>query len=69
MVQLAALSDAAKADALKGRAVLAGFQAYTDKYNGLTRVRVGPYQSREAAAAAAVKLAENGIDGGKVLAK
>lgn len=68
VVQLAALSDSAKAGALKARAASAGLPAYTDKVGVLTRVRVGPYASREAAVAAAVKLAENGM-AGQVLAK
>jgi DedD protein len=63
VVQLAALSDSAKAQALKARAAEAGMPAYTDKVGALTRVRVGPYASREAAVAAAVKLAENGMSG------
>ena len=62
-MQLAALSDAAKARALVARAAKAGLPAYTDTVGKLTRVRVGPYSSREAAVAAAVKLAENGIYG------
>jgi DedD protein len=69
VVQLAALSDATKADALKGRAALAGLPAYTDKLGGLTRVRVGPYSSREAAETAAKKLADNGLPAGQVVAK
>jgi DedD protein len=68
VVQLAALSDSAKAHALKGRAALAGLPAYTDKVGALTRVRVGPYKSREAAVAASVKLAENGM-AGQILTK
>lgn len=68
VVQLAALSDSAKAQALKARAAEAGLPAYMDKAGALTRVRVGPYASREAAVAAAVKLAENGMSG-QVLAK
>jgi len=69
VVQLAALSDSAKADALKGRAVMAGLPAYTDKLGELTRVRIGPYSSREAAEAAAKKLADNGLPTGQVVAK
>jgi len=68
VVQLAALSDSVRAGALKARAASAGLPAYTDKVGALTRVRVGPYASREAAVAAAVKLAENGM-AGQVLAK
>ena len=69
VVQLAALSDSAKADALMGRAVMAGLPAYTDKLGELTRVRVGPYSSREAAETAAKKLADNGLPAGRVVAK
>jgi DedD protein len=68
VVQLAALSDSDKASSLKARAVLAGLPAYTDKVGALTRVRVGPYASREDAVAAAEKLAENGMSG-QVLTK
>ena len=62
-MQLAALSDAGKARALAARASQAGLPAYTDAAGKLTRVRVGPFPSREAAVAAAVKLAENGLAG------
>src|SRR5512143_1547630 len=68
VVQLAALSDGAKARELKARAALAGMPVYTDAVGNLTRVRVGPYATREAAVAAAAKLAENGMTG-QVLAK
>src|SRR5512143_147114 len=68
VVQLAALSDGAKARELKARAALAGMPVYTDAVGSLTRVRVGPYDTREAAVAAAAKLAENGMSG-QVLAK
>jgi DedD protein len=63
VVQLAALSDAVKAQALEARAAKVGLPAYTDTVGKLTRVRVGPYASRAAAVAAAVKLAENGMSG------
>jgi len=69
VVQLAALSDSAKADALKGRAVMAGLPAYTDKLGDLTRVRVGPFPSRAAAETAVKKLADNGLPTGRVVAK
>jgi DedD protein len=68
VVQLAALSDSAKADSLKARAAQAGLPAYTDTVGKLTRVRVGPFATREAAVAAAVTLAENGMTG-QVLVK
>jgi DedD protein len=68
VVQLAAFSDAAKANALRARAARSGLPAYTDKAGTLTRVRVGPFASREAAMDAAVKLAEKGMSG-QILAK
>lgn len=63
VVQLAALKDAARAGELKKRAASAGLPAYTDRAGELTRVRVGPFGSREEAVAAAVKLAEIGLTG------
>jgi len=63
VVQLAALKDAARAGELKKRAASAGLPAYTDRAGELTRVRVGPFGSREEAVAAAVKLAEIGLAG------
>lgn len=63
VVELAALSDATKAEVLKARAAKAGLPAFTDKAGNLTRVRVGPYPTRAAAVAAAVKLAENNMAG------
>jgi len=69
VVQLAALSDSSKAQALKARAAQAGLPAYTDSFGTLTRVRVGPYSSREVAVAAMAKLAANGLTGGQVLVK
>jgi DedD protein len=68
VVQLAALSDASKANALKARAAKVGLPAYTDKVGSLTRVRVGPFATREEAVDAAVKLAEKGM-GGQILAR
>ncbi|MBI1282990.1 MAG: SPOR domain-containing protein [Thiobacillus sp.] len=68
VVQLAALSDATKANALKARAGKSGLPAYTDKVGMLTRVRVGPFATREEAVEASVKLAEKGMVG-QVLAR
>jgi DedD protein len=63
VVQLAALKDARRAAELKKRAALSGLPAYTDRAGELTRVRVGPFGSREEAVAAAVRLAEVGLAG------
>ena len=63
VVQLGAFSDPAKATLLKNRAAELGLPTYTDKSGALTRLRVGPFTSREAAIDAAVKLAEVGMNG------
>ena len=68
VVQLAALSDPAKAQALKTRVAGTGLPVFTDTVGKLTRVRVGPFPTRAAAVAAAVKLAEQGLSG-QVVAK
>lgn len=68
VVQLAALSDPAKVETLKARAALSGLPVFTDSRNGLTRVRVGPFASRQAAEAAQAKLRDQGL-AGQVLAK
>jgi len=68
VVQLAALSDATRAGALKDRAATAGLPVHIDKSGALTRVRVGPFPTREAAEAAAEKLANIGVTG-QVMAK
>jgi DedD protein len=68
VVQLAALSDSTKAEALKARAALSGYPVFTDTVNNLTRVRVGPFESRQTADAAQAKLKAQGLDG-QVVAK
>jgi DedD protein len=68
VVQLAALADAAKAQALQARAAETGLPTYTDTVGKLTRVRVGPFATHDAAVAAGVKLANSGIPG-QVVAK
>jgi DedD protein len=63
VVQLAALADSTKAQALKARADETGLPTYTDRVGNLTRVRVGPFDTHDAAMAAAVKLAGKGMPG------
>lgn len=67
MVQLAALSDPAKADALKARLSASGITARFSKVETskgeVTRVRVGPFASREEADAALRRLAKAGVTG------
>ncbi|MEQ6290738.1 SPOR domain-containing protein [Vogesella sp. GCM10023246] len=66
-VQLAALSDPAKVDALKSKLAAAGVNARFSKVQTskgeVTRVRVGPFPSREEADAALRRLAKAGVTG------
>jgi DedD protein len=72
VVQVAALSDAAKAKALEKRMSGAGLKTYTEVVTTasgrVTRVRAGPYSSRDAAEKARVQLKKAGFDG-QVMAK
>jgi len=63
VVQLGAFSDAAKTTALKSQVDTLGLSSYTDKSGALTRLRVGPFASREAAVEAAARLDEAGLAG------
>lgn len=63
VVQVGAFSDAAKAASfgsdLKGK----GFSAYTEQSGSVTRVRVGPFASRDEAERAAARLEALGFSG------
>lgn len=63
VVQLGAFSHADKAVELKNRVESLGLASYTDRSGALTRLRVGPFSSREAAIEAAQRLSENGVQG------
>lgn len=63
VVQLGAFSDPAKTADLKQRADNLGMASYTEKSGSLTRLRVGPFPTREAAMAAAAKLSAAGVPG------
>ena len=67
VIQLAALSDPAKADALKsklsGLGVAAHFTKVQTSKGEVTRVRVGPFASRAEAEAALRKLSQAGVSG------
>lgn len=67
VIQVVALSDSAKAKALQEKITAAGLKAYTEVVqtaNGpVTRVRVGPYASREAAEKARDQLKPLQLDG------
>jgi DedD protein len=66
-VQLAAFSDAYGANALANKLKKAGYPVYTEPLSTskgtLWRVRVGPYQSRDAAASSRDKLKGEGYSG------
>lgn len=63
VVQLGAFADAAKTAVLKQQVDDLGMSSYTDKSGALTRLRVGPFASREAAAEAAARLSASGVHG------
>lgn len=72
VIQVAALSDAAKAKELQAKIAGGGLKAYTEivqtSKGPVTRVRVGPYASREAAEKARTSLKRLQLDG-KVVPK
>ncbi|UJB30716.1 SPOR domain-containing protein [Chromobacterium sp. Beijing] len=67
VIQLAALSDPDKADALKSKLSSIGVSAHFSKVQTskgeVTRVRVGPFNSRAEAQATLQKLAKAGVNG------
>ena len=67
VVQVAALSDAAKAKQLQKQMSGVGVETYTEvvstKTGDVTRVRAGPFATREAAEKARVQLKKAGLDG------
>lgn len=67
VIQIAALSDAAKAKELQAKLAGSGLKAYTEVVQTakgpVTRVRVGPYASREAAEKARPQLQKLQLDG------
>lgn len=67
VIQVAALSDAAKAKELQAKIAGGGLKAYTEVVQTakgpVTRVRVGPYASREAAEKARPQLQKLQLDG------
>ena len=72
VVQVAALADAAKAKALEKRMAGVGLKTYTEVVTTpsgeVTRVRAGPYATKEAAEKARSQLKKAGLDG-KVVPK
>lgn len=70
VVQVAALNDAAKAKQMQEQIAAAGIKSYTEVVpttkGSVTRVRAGPYPSREAAEKTRDKLKEMGLTGNLV---
>jgi DedD protein len=66
-VQVAALADAGKAKDLEKRMAGAGVKTYTEvittQSGEVTRVRAGPYSTRDAAEKARVQLKKAGLEG------
>lgn len=60
VIQIGAFGDAAKANAISSELKQGGFPAYTEKVGAMTRVRVGPFASRDEAEKAAARLRAQG---------
>jgi DedD protein len=64
VLQVAALSDQAKVDELRAKLKNGGISSFTQKTpSGITRVRVGPFSSKEEAEKVKAKLSSMGLDG------
>ncbi|WP_332672384.1 SPOR domain-containing protein [Aromatoleum sp.] len=63
VVQVGAFSEASKANAIGSDLKKRGFTAYTEKTGTVTRVRVGPFASREDAEKIAIRLRDSGMKG------
>lgn len=61
VIQLGSFKDPANAASLRGKASAEGIGAYVESAGDKTRVRAGPYPSREAAEAAAARLRKAGL--------
>lgn len=63
VVQIGAFGEASKASALGADLKSRGFAAYTEKAGAVTRVRIGPFGSREEADKVAERLRLSGMSG------
>ncbi len=63
VVQVGAFAEAEKADSLSSDLKTRGFVAYTERAGAVTRVRVGPFASRDEADRAAQRLGALGMNG------
>jgi rare lipoprotein A len=62
-VQIGSFASAYRAETLAGKARDAGHRAYTEPFEGLTRVKVGPLPSRPEAAAELKRLENDDFEG------
>ena len=62
-VQIGSFASAYRAESLAGKARTAGHAVFTEPFEGLTRVKVGPLASKAAAADALKRLEEEGFEG------
>lgn len=60
VLQIGAFGDPAKAGSISSELKQAGFSAYTEKAGAMTRVRVGPFASRDEAEKVAARLKAQG---------
>jgi len=60
-VQVGAFTDAANVDRIKAKIQSLGLAAFTDRLDGKTRVRAGPFPDKAAAEKAALKLVAVGL--------
>lgn len=62
-VQIGSFASAYRAETLASRAREAGHHPYTEAYQGLTRVKIGPLESKPAAEAELSRLETHGFEG------
>jgi rare lipoprotein A len=62
-VQVGSFASAYRAEQLAGQLREAGHRVYTEPFDGLTRVKVGPFDAKPAAAAALQQLESEGWEG------
>jgi DedD protein len=63
VVQVGAFGEAGAAASVSGDLKKKGFSAYTEKADAVTRVRIGPFPSRDAAEKVVVRLRAAGLNG------
>ena len=62
-VQIGSFASAYRAESFAQKARVAGHRSYTELYEGLTRVKIGPFTGRPEAAAELERLEDDGFEG------